>query len=96
MYYVYNNSTPANHTSSSAKRVTKRPNSPPFAVFEGDFKWLRSVKAVDGDGNEAIYGLPCHADSVLKIVPATGEVKTFGDLGGQMWKYHGGNLAEGR
>ncbi|GMH97493.1 hypothetical protein TrST_g13888 [Triparma strigata] len=65
-------------------------------VFEGDFKWLRSVKAVDGDGNEAIYGLPCHADSVLKIVPATGEVKTFGDLGGQMWKYHGGNLAEGR
>ncbi|GMH72421.1 hypothetical protein TrRE_jg8594 [Triparma retinervis] len=65
-------------------------------VMKGEFKWLRSVKAIDGDGNEAIYGLPCHASSVLKIVPATGEVKTFGELGEQEWKYHGGNLAMGK
>jgi len=65
-------------------------------VMKGEFKWLRSVKAIDGDGNEAIYGLPCHASSVLKIVPATGKITTFGELGDQEWKYHGGNLAEGK
>ncbi|GMH88554.1 hypothetical protein TL16_g11190 [Triparma laevis f. inornata] len=65
-------------------------------VFEGEFKWLRSVKAVDGEGRECIYGLPCHAEGVLKIVPETGEVKVFGELGSKKWKYHGGNLAEGK
>ena len=62
----------------------------------GEFKWLRSVKAVDGAGNECIYGLPCHASSVLKIVPATGAITTFGELGDRKWKYHGGNFANGK
>lgn len=38
--------------------------------FEGKYKWLRSVKdPLTG----AIYCLPCHADSVLKIIPVKGE-----------------------
>ena len=65
-------------------------------IFEGEFKWLRSVKAIDGQGREAIYGLPCHASSVLKIVPSTGEITTFGCLGDKKWKYHGGNFANGK
>ena len=33
--------------------------------FPGKFKWLRGVLGDDG----AIYGIPCWADTVLKIVP---------------------------
>mmetsp|Transcript_27437 Transcript_27437/g.33942 ORF Transcript_27437/g.33942 Transcript_27437/m.33942 type:complete len:461 (+) Transcript_27437:137-1519(+) len=32
-------------------------------TFEGKFKWLRGIKAC----NDIIYGLPCHADSILRI-----------------------------
>jgi len=71
------------------------------------FKWLRCVTAADpvyGDG-AAIYGIPCNAHAVLKIVPRTGEVTTLRnfirsdgstgvnpDLPGR-WKWHGGQLA---
>jgi hypothetical protein len=64
-------------------------------IFEGKYKWLRSVSARDGRGRECIYGLPCHASSVLKIVPETGEVTTLGDLGDGLWKYHGAVVANG-
>ena len=43
---------------------------------EGDWKWHGGSLGVDG----AIYGIPAHADSVLKIQPKTGEVKTVGSL----------------
>lgn len=43
---------------------------------EGDWKWHGGSLGVDG----AIYGIPAHADSVLKIQPKTGEVKSIGSL----------------
>ena len=41
---------------------------------DGSWNWHGGVVGVDG----AIYGIPAHAESVLKVVPATGEVKTIG------------------
>ena len=41
---------------------------------EGSWKWHGGVVGADG----AIYGIPAHAETVLKVVPATGEVKTIG------------------
>ena len=38
-------------------------------------------------------GIPCHADSVLKIVPETGEVTTIGGPFPGDWKWHGAVLA---
>ena len=32
-------------------------------VFHGKYKWLRAIRA----NNDVIYGLPCHADSILRI-----------------------------
>ena len=67
--------------------------------FSGKFKWLRGVEVpadVMGDKKEYPYGcclcLPCNAPSVLKINPATNEVKSFGEIGEQGWLYHGGNV----
>jgi hypothetical protein len=40
--------------------------------LHGKYKWLRAVRAGDG----TIYGIPAFADSVLRIDPATGEVRT--------------------
>ena len=61
--------------------------------FHGEFKWLRSVTCPKSG---AIYGLPCHADTVLKIVP--GEVPEItligeGKCGTGLWKWHGGVLS---
>ena len=66
------------------------------------FKWLRGV--VCGD---IIYGLPCHADVVLRIHVPSGQVTTlaipyeafYGDSPlakqqrQQEWKYHGGTIS---
>lgn len=69
--------------------------------FPGKFKWLRGVP----DGN-IIYGLPCHADTVLRIDVSTGHISTLpipyedfyshepaiaGRERAREWKYHGGN-----
>ena len=48
---------------------------------EGDWKWHGGSLGADG----AIYGIPAHADSVLKIQPETGEVKTIGASNGFVW-----------
>lgn len=66
------------------------------------FKWLRSVQCpLTG----AIYGLPCHHDAVLKIVPSQGVGKDgkpkapcvslvgLGSCGSGDWKFHGGVLS---
>lgn len=71
--------------------------------FPGKFKWLRGVPIGD-----VIYGLPCHADSVLRIHVPTGEITKM-DIPyeqifendkekarqerQQPWKYHGGNVS---
>ena len=57
--------------------------------FAGKYKWLRASTAPSG----AIYGIPCHADRVLKIVPKTGEVALIGPSFPGNWKWHGGVLA---
>jgi hypothetical protein len=70
----------------------------------GKFKWLRGVSMGD-----VIYGLPCHADSVLRIHVPTQTVTTlaipYEDFYGsdnidrarqqrqQEWKYHGGSVS---
>lgn len=71
--------------------------------LHGKYKWLRGV--VCGDN---IYGLPCHADTVLKIHVPTGNISLLpidyeGFFGRdnpdvvqkqrqQEWKYHGGSI----
>ena len=72
-------------------------------VLDGKYKWLRGVLCGEG-----IYGLPCHADSVLKIHVPTGQVSLLpidyeGFFGNdeevlkrqraQEWKYHGGAIS---
>ena len=66
------------------------------------FKWLRSVQC---PRTGAIYGLPCHHDAVLKIVPsrvvgrdgARGppavSLVGLGACGSGDWKFHGGVLS---
>ena len=69
--------------------------------FAGKFKWLRGVCC-----GAIIYGLPCHADSVLRIHVPTGTVTTIplpysefysgDDVAHQQqmtWKYHGGTIS---
>jgi hypothetical protein len=71
-------------------------------VLNGKYKWLRGI--VVGD---FIYGLPCHADTVLSIHVPTGDI-TLLDIPyddffenkeeamkqrAQEWKYHGGNIS---
>ena len=61
--------------------------------FPGEFKWLRAVKCPKSG---AIYGLPCHADTVLKIVPGDEPEITLigaGQCGTGLWKWHGGVLS---
>ena len=72
-------------------------------VCGSKFKYLRGVRVGD-----IIYGLPCHADSVLRINVPTGQITTidipyeefFNDdpqkvqqQRRQEWKYHGGNTS---
>lgn len=61
--------------------------------YPGEFKWLRSVTCPKSG---AIYGLPCHADTVLKIVPGPEPIITeigAGEIGVGLWKFHGGVLS---
>mmetsp|Transcript_42510 Transcript_42510/g.85962 ORF Transcript_42510/g.85962 Transcript_42510/m.85962 type:complete len:520 (-) Transcript_42510:92-1651(-) len=47
---------------------------------KGRFKWLRGITAADANttgSDAAIYGIPCNAHAVLKILPKTGEVTTM-------------------
>lgn len=58
--------------------------------YPGEFKWLRAVK---DPKTGALYGLPCHADAVLKIVPGDAPTITTigeGKCGTGPWKFHGG------
>jgi len=57
-------------------------------VGKGRFKWHGGVLGSDG----AIYGIPANADSVLKIVPSTGEVTTIGGPFPGEHKWYGGLL----
>ena len=73
-------------------------------VLPGKFKYLRGVPVGD-----IIYGLPCHADSVLRIDTRSGVVTTLdipyeaalanadadeaAQQRAQEWKYHGGNVS---
>lgn len=61
--------------------------------FEGSFKWLRSVQTSRG----IIYGLPCHADCILRIDTYSGQITTIAhnlvdSCVGRQWKYHGGAI----
>lgn len=61
--------------------------------FPGDYKWLRGVKCPKSG---ALYGLPCHADTVLKIIPGDVPEITLvgaGQCGTGQWKWHGGVLS---
>ncbi|MEJ2681045.1 MAG: hypothetical protein P8144_06050 [Gammaproteobacteria bacterium] len=61
----------------------------------GKFKWLRSCKAYDSrTQTHQIYGIPSCASSVLRIDPSRDHVSTFGDLGHEKWKWHGGVTAQ--
>lgn len=81
-----------------AKRVLKiNPESDDITLigpsFEGGFKWLRSVQTSRG----IIYGLPCHADCILRIDTYSGQITTIGhnlvdSCVGRPWKYHGGAI----
>jgi hypothetical protein len=70
-------------------------------LFLGKYKWLRGVEL-----NGVIYGLPCHADTVLKIDVPNNVISTLdipyedffhNDTASasterhREWKYHGGN-----
>jgi hypothetical protein len=70
--------------------------------MHGKFKWLRGVRVRD-----VIYGLPCHADSVLRIhVPTktisqlpipydqfySNDAAVAKEQRDMFWKYHGGTL----
>jgi len=57
--------------------------------LKGKYKWLRGIAYGD-----FIYGVPCHAESVLKINTKTQEVTTFGGPWPGDWKWHGGVLAD--
>jgi len=71
-------------------------------VLPGKFKYLRGVRIGD-----VIYGLPCHAENVLRIQVNTGEITTLyipyeqviddpvkaKQQRAQEWKYHGGNTS---
>jgi hypothetical protein len=70
--------------------------------YPGKFKWLRGARGPDG----CIYGIPLHAETVLKIDPTTDEVTTMGGpfksevdgdgehcSGGSTFKWHGGVVA---
>jgi hypothetical protein len=49
-------------------------------IKKGRFKWLRGITASDSvlsGPDAAIYGIPCNAHYVLKIIPSTGEVSTL-------------------
>jgi len=62
----------------------------PDGPMKGEWKWHGGVMANDGH----IYGVPCSANSVLKIDTVTYEVSTFGDptlLDGKQ-KWYGGLL----
>lgn len=82
-----------------AKRVLKiNPESDSITMigpsFEGHFKWLRSVQTSRG----IIYGLPCHADCILRIDTHSGDVSTIAcnlvdTCVGRTWKYHGGAIS---
>jgi hypothetical protein len=70
-------------------------------VFHGKFKWLRGVPVppeVTGDKHPQglVFCLPCCAESLLQIDPATQEVTLLGVgmecMKGE-FKYHGGDLA---
>ena len=65
--------------------------------LRGEFKWLRGIPIHD-----KIYGIPCHADSVLKIDTQTNEVTLLkwdesmpgASPGNQKWKYHGAAVSD--
>jgi isopenicillin N synthase-like dioxygenase len=65
----------------------------------GEYKWLRGVLAPD---TGIIYGIPCHADAILRIDTSTNHVSTItwnvNDLKappvGLPWKWHGGNISK--
>lgn len=57
----------------------------------GWFKWLRGVVVPADD--DAIYGIPAAAGSVLRIDTKNGSVSTHGQFQGAPWSWHGGVLA---
>jgi isopenicillin N synthase-like dioxygenase len=65
--------------------------------FAGDYKWLRAARMPNG----ILYGIPCHADCILRIDPETNKVSTIhwkeDEPGAPAkdlpWKWHGGNVA---
>ena len=54
--------------------------------LKGRWKWHGGALGVDG----AIYGIPAHAERVLKIVPETGEVTLIGGRRCAAFGFHGG------
>jgi hypothetical protein len=71
----------------------------------GKYKWLRGI-VIDDGRKKVVYGLPCHADTVLRIDAVTNQVTKipipyesfYSDPGlaqqqrKQEWKYHGGTI----
>merc|ERR1712048_199564 len=56
--------------------------------LKGQWKWHGGVLAGDG----CIYGIPCNAESALKIDPSTGQVTTIGGPFAGAQKWYGGLL----
>lgn len=65
--------------------------------LKGEYKWLRGIPL-----NNCIYGIPCHADSVLKINALTNEITELkwdealprAAPHHQKWKYHGAAVSD--
>lgn len=66
----------------------------PGGFQQGKYKWLRGQLAFDGN-ETAIFCLPSHASTVLKISPTTLATTELGagECGHGRWKWHGGTLA---
>ena len=96
IYAVPSHSSNVLKISPTSSAATLLAPSPAFPTLK--FKWLRAVNVHD----KFVIGLPCWADSVLKIDTATDLVTTFGESffsslphkpSSLRWNWHGGQLS---
>ena len=102
IYAMPSHSSTVLHIDPTAKsRPTKVRRIRPTEPFdETKFKWLRAVRAPD---SSTIIGLPCWANSILKIDTSTNSVTTFGAAAlesllasppsSTRWNWHGGQVS---
>ena len=81
----------------TVENLESRPLIGPYvecSMKKNRFKWLRGIR----DANGHIYGLPCNADRVLRVIPSEDaavdpEIALIGDSFTGNWKWHGACLA---